>query len=871
MKNVAVVAHTHWDFEWYFTRQDARVQFAYHMDEVLEALETNALDYYLLDGQMAIVDDYLQADPDQVPVMKKLVKAGRLFVGPWYTQIDEMVTTGEAIVRNLQQGLQFANELGGTMPIGYLPDSFGQGQDMPKIYNGFGIDKAIFWRGMPEEQSSRYFYWTSDDDSKVLVANLRNGYPVGAELMESDDYAALLHKISSDTEATNLVLPAGGDQRPVDFNLKDRIKAANASQSDYHLYESTYPEYFEKLAQEPNLPTYTGEFVDPSTSKIHRGIFSSRADLKQLYDSIERLMTYEVEPLMAIAQSHGIKTKSGLVAEIWKAVARGQAHDSSGGCNSDATNADIKHRGEVALQLGISLKAYLLRKLSSNVSGDLDLFFWNPTPVTVNRVQTVKIATRQAGFKLLDVQGQAVAFEVLDQVAVDMATLRHDTSKMTPDLYYDTTIAVPLTIAATGWTGLQIVATAEPVAKLAPSTTIENDFYQLSADAHGLNLVDKRTNTTYADFLSIEDGGDEGDTYDYSPAYQDWILHLGFTDAQISGLNGSLESRLTLSGQWALPADLAARAAKRTDQALPYTLTLTLKQGDPTIGFEVSVDNQVKDHRLRLVMDTPVKAENSYADTPFGYLKRPVIDPHLTTWKEIGYHEEPTALRPMLHFANIHDDQLSWTFLGLGPKDFQVIGDDFSQLAITLYRGVGYLGRPDLIRRPSDASGLQTKYVPTPDSQLQGPLTFKGGFCLDATYDPASLQARHHALSRGTLVYQNQTLDRFTSPIQYFQINQNAQPLTATAPLLQLTAPQLVVSALTTTPDNTGLVLRVYNPTKHAITDPGQLEFDQPVTMKLLDLNHVVKSNLTTDVTKFDLAAFRPGEIRTYGIYQLPK
>ena len=53
MQRVHVIAHTHWDFEWYFTRQHARVQFAYHMEEVLQALTNNQLDAYLLDGQMA--------------------------------------------------------------------------------------------------------------------------------------------------------------------------------------------------------------------------------------------------------------------------------------------------------------------------------------------------------------------------------------------------------------------------------------------------------------------------------------------------------------------------------------------------------------------------------------------------------------------------------------------------------------------------------------------------------------------------------------------------------------------------------------------------------------------------------------------------
>ncbi|MFK5281434.1 hypothetical protein ACI3PL_17920, partial [Lacticaseibacillus paracasei] len=52
MQKVHVIAHTHWDFEWYFTRQQARVQFAYHMAEVLQALADNQLDSYLLDGQL---------------------------------------------------------------------------------------------------------------------------------------------------------------------------------------------------------------------------------------------------------------------------------------------------------------------------------------------------------------------------------------------------------------------------------------------------------------------------------------------------------------------------------------------------------------------------------------------------------------------------------------------------------------------------------------------------------------------------------------------------------------------------------------------------------------------------------------------------
>ncbi|MEG2505276.1 MAG: hypothetical protein RSB44_11395, partial [Carnobacterium sp.] len=60
MKKIHVVAHTHWDREWYFSDNEAFIQFSYHMDEVIYALENGELDYYYLDGQLSILDDYLK-------------------------------------------------------------------------------------------------------------------------------------------------------------------------------------------------------------------------------------------------------------------------------------------------------------------------------------------------------------------------------------------------------------------------------------------------------------------------------------------------------------------------------------------------------------------------------------------------------------------------------------------------------------------------------------------------------------------------------------------------------------------------------------------------------------------------------------------
>lgn len=115
------------------------------MDEILGMLEANQ-DYpcYVLDGQTVVLEDYLAAMPQNKDRIANLVSQGRLKIGPWYTQTDEMVVGGESTVRNLLYGKRDCECLGGRMMIGYLPDSFGQSAAMPKILNGFGIGKSLF-------------------------------------------------------------------------------------------------------------------------------------------------------------------------------------------------------------------------------------------------------------------------------------------------------------------------------------------------------------------------------------------------------------------------------------------------------------------------------------------------------------------------------------------------------------------------------------------------------------------------------------------------------------------------------------------------------------------------------------------------------
>src|SRR5207245_5026804 len=122
---VVLVPHTHWDREWYRPFQSFRMSLVDVVDEVLELLEGDERMRFTLDGQLATVDDYVEIRPEGEERIRALVLDGRLAIGPWLTLIDEFLVSGESIFRNLETGLARAEELGGAMRIGYLPDQFG--------------------------------------------------------------------------------------------------------------------------------------------------------------------------------------------------------------------------------------------------------------------------------------------------------------------------------------------------------------------------------------------------------------------------------------------------------------------------------------------------------------------------------------------------------------------------------------------------------------------------------------------------------------------------------------------------------------------------------------------------------------------------
>lgn len=873
MKRVHVIQHTHWDFEWYFTRNEAMVQFVYHMDEVFEALRNQVVDYYLLDGQMSILDDYLDAYPEKKSELTKWVKAKRLFIGPWYTQTDELIVTGESIVRNLSLGMKLADDLGGSQRIGYLPDSFGQGADMPKIYNGMDIHDALFWRGLPKEKTSnREFNWQSEDGSEVTTINIKDGYFVGVGLIDDNNAENVMKTVIADTSLDDIALPVGGDQRYVDYNLKDRITLYNDQLKDKNvkLFESNYPKLFKAVNKsKAKLDNVSGEFITSSVSKIHRSIYSSRYDQKYLNDKVERRMIYQLEPLMAMADRLGIPYKKSLLDKIWKLIVRNHAHDSAGGCNSDKTNQIILERLREADQLSYSTVDYLVRKISESEKNKQanDLTFFNTLPFTVKKNIHFKVSLKEKNFRIVN-GDKLIDYDVVGIIKKYCGQIKRDESQYeSKDYYYIFDCVANLEIPALQWIKLS-VESLDGEHDLVTETVkkkIENDTLQIEFGDGTLNLMNKKTHEKIVDFLEVVDDGDEGDTYDYSPAYNDMTIKLDFRDAQVTCNKGNQFQSMQLTGTWNLPVDLKERATKELNGKVAYKLTLTLDRNDNLIKNHLLINNRAKDHRMRVIFNSSMKTQKySYADTAFGYIQRPVVDEHLSNWKDAGLHEEPTSIYPMLHWTNLHDEQQSFTVMSKGIKEYQMIGTEFNKVALTLFRSVGFLGRPDLIRRPGVASGNQFTYIPTPDSQLQEELHFKFAVSWDEIFEPARIMQQFQIYAVTNPYYQVQGINQFTNTLKYFVMHPLNKQLQS-KPFLEIKNNQLIFSSLTESKDNAGWLLRVYNPNKFKIQGDSIIKLDSESTVSLTNFTGelIEDLGLQKDVS---VGKFAPGEIKTIRI-----
>lgn len=733
MKTVHLIQHTHWDREWYFTENDSKAVLYYFMDDLLNRLESDLqLPPFVLDAQTVVLDDYLEVAPENLSRLTALIREGRILIGPWYTQTDFLVVGAESVARNLLLGIEGARKYGAPMPVGYVPDSFGQSAQLPMFLQQFAIGHAVLWRGWCEHDvATTEFIWHSDDGSCVTTAVLPWGYGC-AKWLPADAETALpvvqkaCRKQAQFAACDLILLPNGNDQSPFEYQVPEMLNALNQQQDEFHFVNSSFGAFFTALdKQRDHLPDFRGELLSPKYMRIHRGIFSTRIDIKKLNAKLEQTVSQYLEPLLTIGASLGLPYPQTAVDNIWREAMKSHAHDSIGGCNSDRVNAMVKNRLLSGMEMAEQLLELNFKKLSEGITATQEgtqILLFNSLPKPRSGKVRLTVMTPENHFRLCDNDGNECHWQLISEQPQDMSTVVQELSNSTETLWYrkcELLIDVK-NVPPCGYTTLWFQP-GEITQHLPHSVNphqLENHFLHLRADAHGvLTLTDKRSGQHYPHLLQLMDGGDAGDNYNYSPPVQDWKITGDHHLLECHTDGGSLYNRMVLRYRLPVPQDLDSRQQGLADASLDVTLTLTLMHDSPSLNVDITVDNQTRDHRLQILMPTGAATQVHFADQPFGLIQRDNQPAAMKIWQAENWNEAPAALYPMQSLVMMHDEQRGLCAVTEGLREYEIPENQQDVLAVTLLRSVGWLGRANMPYRPGRASGM---VLPSPESQIPG-------------------------------------------------------------------------------------------------------------------------------------------------------
>lgn len=380
LKTAHIIAHSHWDREWYLPYETHRLKLVRLMEDLIEAFERDPeFASFHLDGQYIVLEDYLQMMPHRAEQVRSLVEQGKLIVGPWYILQDEFLVSSEANARNLLIGIEASKKMGGYAKIGYFPDSFGNMGQAPQLIRQAGIDVAVYGRGVKpvgfnnevqsgNEYTSKYseMYWESPDGSRVLAILFANWYNNGMEIPTDPEtakayWAEKLEAAEAFASGPELLFMNGCDHQPLQKDLSRALRTAGKMVPNVEFRHSSFPEYIEALRQaNPEaLDVVRGElrsqWTDGWLTLVNTA--SARVYIKQQNVRSQTLLEKVAEPLAVMAHLTGTAYPRHELLYAWKTLLQNHPHDSICGCSVDEVHREMMTRFAKSQQVAESIAA----------------------------------------------------------------------------------------------------------------------------------------------------------------------------------------------------------------------------------------------------------------------------------------------------------------------------------------------------------------------------------------------------------------------------------------------------------------------------------------------------------------------------------
>jgi mannosylglycerate hydrolase len=735
-----LIPHTHWDREWYLTRAAFVARLVPMMDDLLDRLDRDPWLRFHLDGQTVLAEDYLRVRPEQTARVAQLVREGRLSVGPWYVLADELIPSGESLVRNLLAGGADAERFGRRSEVLYSPDAFGHPAVLPAIAAEFGLSRGVLWRGLGGEpgQDRDFYRWRGPDGRELLLYHLPpDGYEIGAGLVGGGDalrvaWDRIRRTLLERAATSHVAVPVGADHHAIHPELallRDHL-AQLESGSDVRI--SSFDEFFSAAESETDsVATMAGELRwSYGYTWTLQGVHGTRARLKRRHTEAELWLSRIAEPLAALALMRAGSDAGPLLRHAWRTLLRSQFHDSTAGCTADAVARRVDARIEDAETMAREIAR---AGLDAIIGNDPDaarehpdrtsprLLLWNPVARPREGVVVADLTwflrdvpvgppgdhppRTGAGWTPTELVGPrgVVPLQLLGR---ELASERLDSPRHYPDQDEVERVRVAFRAPALGGLGLLELAPAAfsgegPAGDVeVRGRSLRNGLVELRIEPDGrLTLRDLRTNQRYAGLLQFESDGDAGDTYTYAAPRRNRLHHVV----------APVGVRMLAGGPLVGALALRSRIITSTG-TIELTVLVSLHAGSAAVRCTIELENRASDHRLRVRFPTGLRGGSALAGGPFGAISRSAVSVEHPRYPR----ETPVPTAPAHGFVARAGGERGLALLA--PGFFQYELTAAGDLLVTLLRAVGRLSADDLPARPGHAGWPMA----TPEAQSQG-------------------------------------------------------------------------------------------------------------------------------------------------------
>ena len=333
IKHIAI-GHAHIDSAWLWPVRETRRKVARTVSNVLALMDEDSDFTYAMSSAQQY--EWLEDEhPDLFERMKARIAEGRFIpVGGMWVESDNMIPSGESLVRQITFGRRYFKEHLGVDPRGiWLPDSFGYTGSWPQIARRAGFDwfltQKISWNDTTKFPHHS-FMWEGIDGTRILThfppSDTYCSWMSMHELMYSQS-----NFLDKDLSRNAILLygfgdGGGGPTREMTARIRRDHDLAGAPKIEFgtpdQLFDRVHKDIVEGAPGE--TPVFKGELY----LELHRATLTSQQDMKRGCRQEESMLRV-AEYLCAVAsiKNPGYVYPREELDRIWKTLLLNQFHD----------------------------------------------------------------------------------------------------------------------------------------------------------------------------------------------------------------------------------------------------------------------------------------------------------------------------------------------------------------------------------------------------------------------------------------------------------------------------------------------------------------------------------------------------------------